>query len=312
VECDILLVVAYAGTAIGLSHHVLCGCFLRLLWPGKDGVPFLEVLVADALCSVPKVLVDIVAVMGATAMRLAFVLSASTEPLATRGAGGWFAHEGQTPVQREISTSNIFRNADPSGSFAGSSRFKDAAAIFDKPALKLPFGVELAVLSFPFLVRARQCIWAYRCCSSPRERRAHFTNMCKYFSALPPLLVQEPSLWVFASVWSTAFALYWDVFMDWGVGSPLRNRGGKLIRSGWSFGALLLIAFDAVLRSQWAFAGPMRTLFDPELTKPLAELYEVERRVVWAAFRVEWEALKTVEAGKTAELPLRHTALRDL
>jgi hypothetical protein len=56
----------------------------------------------------------------------------------------------------------------------------------------------------------------------------------------------------------------------------------------------------------------MRKFFDAELTKPLAELYEVERRLVWAVFRVEWEALKTVEAGKTAELPLRHNQLRDL
>ena len=39
----------------------------------------------------------------------------------------------------------------------------------------------------------------------------------------------------------------------------------------------LLRAGKPEQRSQWALSGPMRRLVDAELTKPLAELYEVPK-----------------------------------
>lgn len=117
-------------------------------------------------------------------------------------------------------------------------------------------------------------------------------------------------------MWSTLFSLYWDVVMDWGFSTPLRDRGGKFVRQLATSSALILVAFDAVMRCHWIFSSSVAEQWlDASLIKPLVEIHEVERRVVWALFRVEWEALKLGEAGgKAVELPRRMptSALRDL
>lgn len=141
--------------------------------------------------------------------------------------------------------------------------------------------VEALVLSYPVLVRMKQCFYEYR----TTNQKQHLFNFMKYSALLGPILVNmsiklsmlklstttETSTtdldklnnwWYLASAISSLYLFTWDVHMDWGLGlfQPLLGRKSTKyypIRSKLVFRRhaiyYSIIIFDFMIRFIWVF-----------------------------------------------------------
>lgn len=142
--------------------------------------------------------------------------------------------------------------------------------------------LEAVVLSFPALVRIKQCLYEYRM----TYQRQHLLNTLKYSAGLGPIVInmliktkmdsistdaaaldQLNKLnrwWYFSSAVSSAYSFVWDVKMDWGYEAfeflfggnyrsfmPLRDHNKLVFRNYVAYYGI--IALDFILRFIWVF-----------------------------------------------------------
>lgn len=141
--------------------------------------------------------------------------------------------------------------------------------------------VEALVLSYPLLVRMKQCFYEYRA----TNEKQHLLNFLKYSALLGPIFVNMliklsmlklsttaettttdldklTNWWYIASAISSMYLFVWDIHMDWGFGlfQPLLGRNKmkfQPLRSKLVFRKRTIyysvIVFDFVIRFIWVF-----------------------------------------------------------
>ena len=140
----------------------------------------------------------------------------------------------------------------------------------------------------------------------------HFFNALKYCSsilviALSILGRKDHSLrpyWVVASCFSSAYALFWDIHMDWGLGTEsLRlylhgesgDSGAPMLRvkrmyPNWAYYAA--ITYNSIARCGWAIlVSPYQPIVAAHVVLLLG-CVELLRRAIWACLRLEWEHIQ--------------------
>ena len=100
------------------------------------------------------------------------------------------------------------------------------------------------------------------------------------------------TVWLYVSVVTTFYCLYWDVFMDWGLGDFkaehffLRSSDTLFFPPYTYYCAIVL---DAFFRLGWAiYISPGNMVLQQHFILLLG-CVELVRRFVWSIFRVEWE-----------------------
>jgi len=106
--------------------------------------------------------------------------------------------------------------------------------------------------------------------------------------------VNWPFIWLLLSVYCTGYNLFWDVFMDWGL-----PRHGLF--PFWIYG--LAVITDAILRLGWAiYVSPEQNVLQQHVILLLGAA-EILRRFMWAVFRIEYEHLKHFHVDTTTDAP---------
>jgi hypothetical protein len=171
-----------------------------------------------------------------------------------------------------------------------------------------------------------------------RDRFSHLWNALKYSSSIFPLLLSAyqqtipkraaaefENLLILLMIINSAFLLYWDVVMDWGMrqGNPLgvafcetgSKKGGShgahhhqnphkaptpcvhsILRPRLRFGLAmsgLISGIDVILRFSWTLCFTKARIFlDNDSFVLCTQFLEVFRHASWNLLRVEWENIK--------------------
>eukprot|EP00053_Salpingoeca_punica_P019145 m.191913 g.191913 ORF g.191913 m.191913 type:complete len:385 (+) comp17577_c0_seq2:363-1517(+) len=105
-------------------------------------------------------------------------------------------------------------------------------------------------------------------------------------------------LWLYAVTINTLYSFLWDVLMDWGLGFPSSPASYTLLRDDLRFGGPLpyyfAIVMDLALRLCWSLklSSHLQRHATGQAFVFLFEILEVFRRFLWNFFRVEWECIK--------------------
>ena len=172
------------------------------------------------------------------------------------------------------------------------------------------------VLFYPFVIRFTQCINRYY---YTREAWPHLGNTLKYVGGLLNTIFG----WLYslnknrffihhiiAGVVSQSYMLFWDIYVDWGLGSFksdnffLRN---KIVYPKFMY--YFAIVVDMILRFSWIsnfFKWPFN--LDDEWKNFILAILEAYRRIQWCVFRIENENTNNPEKYRTIlaipELPV--------
>jgi len=159
----------------------------------------------------------------------------------------------------------------------------------------------LSLLSFaPYYIRLMQSIRSWVDTGETR----HMFNAWKYVLSLSvtglalahkiyPTIPFLNAAWFTVSTITTLYCFYWDVVMDWGLGSTTSSY--FLLREELHFSPptyYTAIILDLVMRLGWAILiSPSQTYVQQHVILLLG-CVELLRRCMWAVFRVEWEWIK--------------------
>ncbi|KAJ8603372.1 hypothetical protein CTAYLR_004270 [Chrysophaeum taylorii] len=151
------------------------------------------------------------------------------------------------------------------------------------------------VCLLPVWFRFAQCLRKYH---DDHEKKQLF-NAAKYalslFVALSSALQLTGTTWLVVFCLSSAYSWYWDVFLDWGLGTTERSR---MYPSWWYATAVVFDVFGrfvwlATLIPPMEFADRLKKII-PEPLVPMLALAELARRCVWGFFRLEYEHVSHV------------------
>ena len=151
----------------------------------------------------------------------------------------------------------------------------------------------------PYYLRLMQSLRVY----FVTRRVKHLFNALKYFMSMTVGILATVkqiffgesyliTIWLYVSVVTTLYCLYWDVVMDWGLGEFraehffLRSSDTLFFPPYLYYCAILL---DALFRLGWAiYISPGNMVLQQHFILLLG-CVELVRRFVWSIFRVEWE-----------------------
>eukprot|EP00298_Acanthocystis_sp_HF-20_P013635 c20445_g1_i6.p1 GENE.c20445_g1_i6~~c20445_g1_i6.p1 ORF type:complete len:596 (+),score=187.30 c20445_g1_i6:352-2139(+) len=175
--------------------------------------------------------------------------------------------------------------------------------------------------ALPLWFRFLQCVRRYR---DTGKRFPNLANAAKYALAhsvvFLGLVAQSANgdfrgVWIASLVLSTLYTFYWDVKMDWGLGSrtltpncfDLRDRLMFPHKNFYYFaiGADLIMRFLWTLTLvQWWNHWPLEAV----VSSLLLGVIEISRRSMWACFRLEAEHLQNTEGYRPIEIIPLHFA----
>lgn len=151
----------------------------------------------------------------------------------------------------------------------------------------------------PYYLRLMQSLRSYY----GSRRLKYLFNALKYFMSMTvgilattkqlyPEVTYLITVWLYVSVVTTLYCLYWDVIMDWGLGDF--NAEHFFLRSSDTlffppYAYYCAILLDAFFRLGWAiYISPGNMVLQQHFILLLG-CVELVRRFVWSIFRVEWE-----------------------
>eukprot|EP01038_Epipyxis_sp_PR26KG_P012138 gene12138-16250_t len=130
--------------------------------------------------------------------------------------------------------------------------------------------------------------------------RSYYSNSQSMESMQTVLLLEH--MWLFLGVIATIYSYLWDVFIDWGLGDILPQTKHFLLRPDIHFEPMtyyFAMIMNFFMRLGWAFViSPQQHYIKQHFILILAAI-EIVRRVVWVVIRVEWEHTKHQNAIKT-------------
>lgn len=124
-------------------------------------------------------------------------------------------------------------------------------------------------------------------------------------------------LWMYTVVINTIYSFLWDIYMDWGLGRPRSSTGKRqwpflrpTLVYQWASLYYIIMPMDLALRATWSLklSSHLQEHASGQTWIVLFEVLEVFRRWGWIFFRVEWECIsKKVLPGQQlkAVTPLR-------
>eukprot|EP00440_Ansanella_granifera_P000404 gb/GFBE01000437.1/.p1 GENE.gb/GFBE01000437.1/~~gb/GFBE01000437.1/.p1 ORF type:complete len:425 (+),score=65.75 gb/GFBE01000437.1/:1-1275(+) len=304
----LLVLIALATPLLpeGAAKHVrwrgpFARALRRCIWPdASKEIPFVEVLLADGLCSMAKLFFDL-------ALGSCMVASAHW-PLK-------IAADVPPPVELHSNTSGLIEALPTMGMPRNSQGQIELGLALDECSRSpLPF----LAWFLPFVIRARQCFVTSRHAPDNLSRDLQKVNLMKYLSALPVVFFamchagampgiahsmldaeDYEAMWAMASVVNAVFSFLWDMVMDWGLLQPIP---GKSIHFG--LRPLLLypvpvgmyyfaIVLNFVGRMLWSLRwSEQATVFlGSFFLSSLQQAAEVLRRCMWNIIRVEWQCI---------------------
>eukprot|EP00163_Fabomonas_tropica_P031277 TRINITY_DN737_c0_g1_i3.p1 TRINITY_DN737_c0_g1~~TRINITY_DN737_c0_g1_i3.p1 ORF type:complete len:744 (-),score=132.56 TRINITY_DN737_c0_g1_i3:42-2273(-) len=176
----------------------------------------------------------------------------------------------------------------------------------------------------PSWIRFAQCLRRFRD-DGYHGIHPHLTNALKYFGSLVVVAVAwidttvtdgasgSRGTWITLSIMSSAYKLWWDLYMDWGL---LRKGVDHVLlrkrlqyRRAWLYYAAA--ANNIFLRFLWTFGlwFPKSVGMNANYWLTFVAFAEVIRRFVWNFFRVENEHVNNVGHFRvTREIPLPYAA----
>lgn len=257
-------------------------------------IPFVQVLVADGLCSLAKVFFDLAlgacVVVGSTGN---FGFDSSPEPSLTG-----ITLTSPLPPPTSVPRSQL------------------GTALEKCTASSTPFLFQ----TIPFIIRARQCIITSKHSGDAWSSFLQKINLAKYCSTFPvvffslcylkaglqPWLVLSAQdfevMWALAAIVNAVFSFMWDLVMDWGLLQPGPGRKLQLstglrpvllFRSDWGFYHFAIVC-NLLGRALWSLRWSISAndLLGNFLLGTLQQTLEVLRRILWNTIRVEWEIVK--------------------
>jgi hypothetical protein len=296
------------------------------LWAGLGQVPlapcaprvtFLAGYMGDVWTSVVKVSVDL-------AYAMCFVLS-----------GTWKIEMDTLAAQQEATFLASQAATSSSLAMAAAAGLSTPAAALRPPPMETCFTslffkrALIPLLSaLPLWFRFMQCLRRYLL---TRQRWPHIGNACKYAlshsvvlfgvfnsSALAGASVMTSTYkagWILCMVLSTLYTYWWDVVMDWGLGSWKHGllREERLYPSRLVYYGAMII--DLFMRFAWTV-----TLVPTGADSPLPEDFmvymapmlasgEILRRTMWGFFRLEWEHICTQQFHRKEGAPQQSATL---
>lgn len=170
----------------------------------------------------------------------------------------------------------------------------------------------------PYWLRFWQCV--RRCIDE--EDYTHLANGAKYLSAMTAVALKiaygrqksraSLALFVIASTIATAYQLYWDLVIDWGL--LVRKSANPWLRDQlildrkWIY--FLSMVLNAILRLAWLQSLTQFQIGSPQMDTYITDFVfaclEIIRRGHWNFYRLENEHLNNVghyRAIKTVPLP---------
>lgn len=163
---------------------------------------------------------------------------------------------------------------------------------------------KIALSLIPYYLRLMQSLRSYY----DTRKTKHLFNGLKYalsitVGALATAKQKFPDthyiiyVWFYVSVITTLYSLYWDVFMDWGLGDLkaehfFLRRSENLAYPPAAYYCAIVI--DSVFRLGWAiYISPGNIVLQNHFILLLG-CVELLRRFVWSIFRVEWEHFQLI------------------
>ena len=171
------------------------------------------------------------------------------------------------------------------------------------------------VLLYPFFIRFTQCINRLY---FTRKKWPHLGNLIKYTGGLLNTIfswiysthktTETLILHIIVGILSQGYMLFWDIYVDWGLGRCGKNfflRDKVVYPKFWYYGAMII---DAIMRFSWTWNFiPINKNYD-EWKNLIMALLEAYRRIQWCIFRIENEMWTNPENYRTIlaipELPL--------
>ena len=170
----------------------------------------------------------------------------------------------------------------------------------------------------PFNIRLMQCLRAYF--SSYHER--HMWNAFKYLLTLILTIVSKArnwydpytndilgQIWVGVGITATIYSLYWDIFMDWGLGE--RDSPHFLLRKDITFEPrtyYTAIILNGFMRLGWALViSPYQPYVQQHFILLLGAV-EITRRFLWSIIRIEKEHIHLQQQARESSMQRAHAA----
>ena len=171
------------------------------------------------------------------------------------------------------------------------------------------------VLLYPFFIRFTQCINRLYYTG---QKWPHLGNTIKYTGGLLNTIfswlystkkTQEfLILHIVIGILSQGYMLFWDIYVDWGLGRCGKNfflRDKIVYPKFWYYGAMVI---DAILRFSWTWNFISIDKEYDEWKNLVMAILEAYRRIQWCIFRIENEYWTNPENYRTIlaipELPL--------
>ncbi|KXN91012.1 hypothetical protein AN958_03079 [Leucoagaricus sp. SymC.cos] len=190
-----------------------------------------------------------------------------------------------------------------------------------------------AIMSFPYLVRFRQCVIEYAQPSGSSRRPLY--NAIKYATAFPVIFLSaaqksapeddsilqttfEPQwhgmfrLWLLSAAINSTYSFWWDITNDWGL--ELLTPGPGQRSYPWGLRPMLLyplpiypllVFLNLILRMTWSIklSSHLYSVGDGGVGIFWLEVAEIVRRWLWVFLRVEWEVIKKLHDGNPKGRP---------
>lgn len=305
VFCAVWLALLFWPSAVllGRTRWWFWTVLRRCLWIStRQDVPFAEVLIADALTSLSKSIVEI-EVIGCVLLPLMASAPPASGALLDAVQVGCVSSMVQ-PLMGSIPFLIRARQCMISDTFA---RRPNTAMEWTAAS---PAGTEVHAASADGAGGADSLtttwFWPYR----------HLFNTAKYLTSLPviwlsayemafPGSAELRTAWLLAVTVNSLYSFAWDVIMDWGLGRRnsrhWRLRARLLYGSAWPYYALVFVNFG--MRIVWSLKlSPHWHLSGSELAF-LFEVCETLRRSMWNFVRVEWECVRLGLLPEADSLP---------
>ena len=171
------------------------------------------------------------------------------------------------------------------------------------------------VLLYPFFIRFTQCLNRLYYTG---QKWPHLGNTIKYTGGLLNTIfswlysvnkTQEfLILHIIIGILSQGYMLFWDIFVDWGLGRCGKHfflRDKIVYPKFWYYGAMII---DAILRFSWTWNFIKIDKEYDEWKNLIMAILEAYRRIQWCIFRIENEYWTNPENYRTIlaipELPL--------